>query len=378
MGQRNMHLWIFCFALSSSVVAGVIAYYNPARRWQQLREETQSLASHVWQFRTRTGLFMIDPSGKDPRGPDSNLLNVVMQTKEDILTCADVGATGYQKVYASSVYKHGQYEPAAWTWGWTWGKVKGHEAAPTHSETAAGGKKHSTHGTAAAPPRIHKKKIQPSESDISTIERKENDKEKSNRLHREYTQKNVLASGKKGAVVAPKLDKQEEPSLAAKRQWMEDNHASPLTIEQYIELRVRTMITFYQLRLPSYSLKLTMSAYVLLIGTAVATLMAYLQLAHFVAIVTAVTSGVTSYMEFHSTDKKLMRYNCTIVGLQKALLWWNSLSDVERASQKNSNTLVCMCEDTIRNERGSWMATAQNFNEADDEERKEEAQEMQR
>ena len=90
-------------------------------------------------------------------------------------------------------------------------------------------------------------------------------------------------------------------------------------------------------------------------------LISYIGFAHLVAIVTAVTSGVTSYMEFHSTDKKLVRYNATIVGLEKALLWWNGLTEIERASHKNANLLVCMCEDTIRNERSSWMATAQQM-----------------
>jgi uncharacterized membrane protein YgcG len=106
-----------------------------------------------------------------------------------------------------------------------------------------------------------------------------------------------------------------------------------------------------------------------MVGTVASAVIAYMKLAHIVAIVTAVTSGVTSFMEFHSTDKKMMRYNATIVGLQKSLLWWRCLSDVERASHKHANNLVCMCEDTIRNERGSWMATAQaNSSKGDKEE----------
>jgi len=45
----------------------------------------------------------------------------------------------------------------------------------------------------------------------------------------------------------------------------------------------------------------------------------------YVAIVTAITSGITGWLEFHRTTEKLNRYNASIEHLQNLLLWWESI-----------------------------------------------------
>lgn len=61
-------------------------------------------------------------------------------------------------------------------------------------------------------------------------------------------------------------------------------------------------------------------------------------------------------MEFNSTSAKLARYNGIIVALSNLLLWWDSLSLVDKASPVNIDTLVQRGEETLNAERAAWLS----------------------
>ena len=65
-----------------------------------------------------------------------------------------------------------------------------------------------------------------------------------------------------------------------------------------------------------------------------------------------------SYLEFHTTGKKLARYNTTIVALEGVLVWWYSISSVDKASITNIHDLVMRSESILSAERGTWLSTA--------------------
>ncbi|KAJ1494799.1 hypothetical protein T484DRAFT_2362343 [Baffinella frigidus] len=64
----------------------------------------------------------------------------------------------------------------------------------------------------------------------------------------------------------------------------------------------------------------------------------------YVAIITAITAGIMSWMEFSNVSKKLSRYNGSVVELEKVLLWWNHITPVDRASPIQIEKLVFLCE----------------------------------
>jgi len=143
-------------------------------------------------------------------------------------------------------------------------------------------------------------------------------------------------------------------------EWQErahfDNHYSPTSPEDYIQLRLLTMMRFYRKRLPRYATFKDFSQWLIMIGTSVGALLAYLGFAPHVSITSAGTASIAAWMEFSATAQKVSRYNGIVVALSNILLWWDSMSSVDKASPVNIDLLVQMGEATLNAERGAWLS----------------------
>ena len=87
-----------------------------------------------------------------------------------------------------------------------------------------------------------------------------------------------------------------------------DDHHTPLTPEHYLHLRVEPMVHFYQERLPSYYRSRTVVEIILLVGSLSGTVMSFLKVDEWVAIVTATTAMVTAWAAFSGTERKVTRF----------------------------------------------------------------------
>jgi len=148
--------------------------------------------------------------------------------------------------------------------------------------------------------------------------------------------------------------------------------------DKYIELRVEPMVCFYQSRLPGYYRKVTVGTVILLVGALTGTFLAFLDADEWTAVATAVTSGVTAWMAFTGTKGKISRcaYACsrcrldcpadysamsdsnTVDKVLEKVLWWRSLSPVDRASGTNQQLLVTTCEEFFERENEAWLSTS--------------------
>jgi hypothetical protein len=131
----------------------------------------------------------------------------------------------------------------------------------------------------------------------------------------------------------------------------EDNHHSPLKPHDYLEFRVKPLVHFYQKRLPRYYSTRTSSTATILLSTIGSTLLILLGQAPWTAILAALSTVVTAWAAFNSTDKKLSRLSATINSIDGVLLSWRTFSDVEQASVINTDNLIWACEEIFRNER---------------------------
>uniref|UniRef100_A0A7S1HP90 SMODS and SLOG-associating 2TM effector domain-containing protein n=1 Tax=Hemiselmis andersenii TaxID=464988 RepID=A0A7S1HP90_HEMAN len=105
-------------------------------------------------------------------------------------------------------------------------------------------------------------------------------------------------------------------------------------------MRAATMLDFYKVRLPRYAFVREAFSYFLMAASAAGSIIAFVWDPSYVAILTSVTAGVMSWMEFTSVSKKLSRYNSSVVKLEGIILWWESLSAVDRASVVKIGELV--------------------------------------
>ena len=137
-----------------------------------------------------------------------------------------------------------------------------------------------------------------------------------------------------------------------------DDHHSPITPEKYLQIRVAPLLAFYQERLPFYSRMRFFFESALVLGSMSGTVLAFLSLSKWAAVPAALTAAVAAYSEFHGTEKKLLRYSDSIANLDSVLMWWRTLTDVEKASVENKNKLVSTCEQTFQSERQAWVSTS--------------------
>jgi hypothetical protein len=101
---------IFYLSVVTTFITAFNAYINPSGRWRQIRETTCGLESAIWQYRTRTGRFKMNP--QDPERPTATLKEVVSLTVEALVSSSDIGqSTAWSRVYPASIFKHGQYIP---------------------------------------------------------------------------------------------------------------------------------------------------------------------------------------------------------------------------------------------------------------------------
>ena len=81
-------------------------FYDPSRRWRELRAVAESMQSDVFRFRTRTGLFTEDRA--DPHRDEQLLLRTVQNSKLALVQLAGLTESSFTQMYSRGVYRHGQ------------------------------------------------------------------------------------------------------------------------------------------------------------------------------------------------------------------------------------------------------------------------------
>ena len=119
-----------------------------------------------------------------------------------------------------------------------------------------------------------------------------------------------------------------------------DDHYSPLTPEKYIQFRLKIMVGFYKNRLPIYTRSRNLMSIIMMIVTAVGTILAYKQYSDYVSICATVAAAITSWMEYNNIATKIGRYNSTVSSLESLILLWESIPEVEKGVISKIDNLI--------------------------------------
>ena len=150
-----------------------------------------------------------------------------------------------------------------------------------------------------------------------------------------------------------------------------DDHQAPMQPSRYILLRIRPMLDFYRARIPRYARRSFMLKVVgVLLGIGASVLSRY-NFTSWVVLVTALTTALTSWMEFSDLQAKTERYTRAANTLTDLLDWWAALGEVEKASKAVINHLVKTTEEIVSEELLAWTSTGS----AKDKEKEEEVDE---
>ena len=91
-------------------VTAINTFYDPGRRWRELRAIAESMQSEVFLFRTRTGIYCIDRStDAEDRRPEQRLLREIQHSRIAVVQLAGLTESAFARNnYSSGVYCHGQ------------------------------------------------------------------------------------------------------------------------------------------------------------------------------------------------------------------------------------------------------------------------------
>jgi hypothetical protein len=120
--DEHLSAIVLGLSLAGTLIGTVVAFLNPAQRWQQLRGAALSLDSEIWKFRTRTGQYTLPSSSglnQHSRHAEKQLMACLDSTSQHVSKSASVMETTFFAKFdffgESShlrYYTHGQYEGA--------------------------------------------------------------------------------------------------------------------------------------------------------------------------------------------------------------------------------------------------------------------------
>ena len=102
----------------------------------------------------------------------------------------------------------------------------------------------------------------------------------------------------------------------------EDFYHCPCGPDDYLEIRLDSLIHFYETRIPKYCTYRNRVQLLTVVFSAASSFLAALEFPEYIPIVAVVGSSVTGWAEFRAISKKLQRYNFVARNLQSLRLWW--------------------------------------------------------
>jgi len=138
-----------------------------------------------------------------------------------------------------------------------------------------------------------------------------------------------------------------------------DNHHSPATPEEYIKWRIMPALQFYQKRIPQYSRRRLVFQGALVLSSVMNALVSALGQPSWTAIIASLAGGIAAWQEFVSVEKKLERHSTVSSALERTLVWWQALTEVDQAAKMNIEHLVQRTEEILTSELAAWLSDAE-------------------
>ena len=349
----NLEHSVIALSLLASLVYSIDSMLEAKQRWRALRHSAGALESIIWKYRTRVGPFAVGQSVTSLYRDKAELAlsEALTQWVDEVSASANLDAIDFEKVYPAHIYKHHQYPP------------QNEDERRDVEEGIVDGI-------------LNAKKLKERRGTFSRISRVAGPSRRKSRGGQQeengdgrppgYRDSLFLTGNGSGSKTFKKMkedwNKQNEAKKASKISpkdaAMLDDFQSPVKPMTYIENRLKRQERFYQERLPVYTLWHKIHRLIILLLSMGSSAMAIYRFTPWVVVLTSLAATVTSWGEFSNLSQKITRYNNAILSIKKLLIWWETLSGVERAAVENINRLIEAGEGILNNERVAWQSTA--------------------
>eukprot|EP00927_Polykrikos_kofoidii_P026351 TRINITY_DN23493_c0_g1_i5.p1 TRINITY_DN23493_c0_g1~~TRINITY_DN23493_c0_g1_i5.p1 ORF type:complete len:948 (-),score=131.35 TRINITY_DN23493_c0_g1_i5:318-3092(-) len=149
---------------------------------------------------------------------------------------------------------------------------------------------------------------------------------------------------------------QREKSPKPQSNTLCDDFQSPAKPNLYIDLRITPAKEFYSARIAPYNFWRYAWIVLGLLCTGSSAMLSFLGSTAYVGIPSALANALSAWSEFTDIGHKMERYNGVVRKLDKLLIWWDGLGEVEQAASVNVRALVNGAEHAITGEYQTWQA----------------------
>jgi hypothetical protein len=138
-----------------------------------------------------------------------------------------------------------------------------------------------------------------------------------------------------------------------------DNPPGPLTMAEYLAVRVDDQINWYTGSFNKYQKKADFWRFMALAGTCASLILggisAIVSLSPWIALLATVTASVTAFVKNQRYEAMIGLYQATAMRLQMLKDQWTDSGKTE-ADTADRDSLIQRCEETMSLENGAWMA----------------------
>ena len=140
----------------------------------------------------------------------------------------------------------------------------------------------------------------------------------------------------------------------------EDDGFSPLTPEDYINIRLGDQLSYYQHKTNDLKKELIRWQWLIYIFGGIGTLLAALGWELWIALTTALVGAFMTVVQYKQIENSLIQYNQTAADLANLKLWWTALSDEDKDKSENKIKLVENTEKILEKELTGWIQTMED------------------
>ena len=140
----------------------------------------------------------------------------------------------------------------------------------------------------------------------------------------------------------------------------DDDGLSPLTPDRYIQVRLDDQLAFMRGRTATHEKLLQRLQWIIIGAGGVGTFLAALHAEIWIALTTAVTTALATYLGYRQVEATLTTYNQTATDLDNIKGWWIALQPQEQGDPANIQALVQHTEQALKTELAGWANRMQD------------------
>ena len=145
-----------------------------------------------------------------------------------------------------------------------------------------------------------------------------------------------------------------------------DDGLTSLTADEYVKLRLIPIVAYFTVEAPGLSNFLSIVTSFVVALAVLSSVFSSFNLVTFIPLLFAFSAALTSWTSYNQTDLKLVQTNRGKHQLHQLLIWWDSLSMIEKRVSANKEYLVQVTETAFQGQIVGQTATKSSDVDHDD------------